>query len=171
MALPHSALAPSGQPIWLDMARRSRQTLCAAGRPRRRAGAIFSPMPRSATRWWSIAAFGGSTNLLLHLPAIAYSAGLRRPTVDDWIDVNRRVPRLVRCAAERPGRTSDGSCLLGRRRAGSHAAPPRPRTCWTSTAATITGQPLGEMLEWWETSPRRQAVRQWLMQSDRRRSR
>ena len=41
------------------------------------------------------AAFGGSTNLLLHMPAIAFHAGLRRPTVDDWTDVNRRVPRLV----------------------------------------------------------------------------
>ena len=41
------------------------------------------------------AAFGGSTNLLLHIPAIAHAAGLRRPTVDDWTDVNRRVPRLV----------------------------------------------------------------------------
>ena len=41
------------------------------------------------------AAFGGSTNLLLHIPAIAHAAGLRRPTVDDWIAVNRRVPRLV----------------------------------------------------------------------------
>ena len=41
------------------------------------------------------AAFGGSTNLLLHIPAIAHAAGLQRPTVDDWIAVNRRVPRLV----------------------------------------------------------------------------
>src|SRR5439155_1564940 len=41
------------------------------------------------------AAFGGSTNLLLHTPAIAHAAGLRRPTVEDWIAVNRRVPRLV----------------------------------------------------------------------------
>ena len=41
------------------------------------------------------AAFGGSTNLLLHIPAIAYAAGLRRPTVDDWHAVNVRVPRLV----------------------------------------------------------------------------
>ena len=41
------------------------------------------------------AAFGGSTNLLLHIPAIAHAAGLPRPTVDDWIDVNRQVPRLV----------------------------------------------------------------------------
>src|SRR6185369_17315282 len=41
------------------------------------------------------AAFGGSTNLLLHIPAIAHAAGLPRPTVDDWIGVNRRAPRLV----------------------------------------------------------------------------
>ena len=40
------------------------------------------------------AAFGGSTNLILHLPAIAHAAGLRRPTVADWQRVNRRVPRL-----------------------------------------------------------------------------
>ena len=36
------------------------------------------------------AAFGGSLNLLLHIPAIAHAAGLPRPTVDDWIAVNRR---------------------------------------------------------------------------------
>ena len=41
------------------------------------------------------AAFGGSTNLLLHIPAVAHAAGLRRPTVHDWIEVNRQVPRLV----------------------------------------------------------------------------
>ena len=41
------------------------------------------------------AAFGGSTNLLLHIPAIAHAAGLPRPTVADWIRINRRVPRLV----------------------------------------------------------------------------
>ena len=41
------------------------------------------------------AAFGGSTNLLLHIPAIAHAAGLRRPTVEDWIEINGKVPRLV----------------------------------------------------------------------------
>src|SRR6185312_15679358 len=41
------------------------------------------------------AAFGGSTNLLLHIPAIAHAARLKRPTVEDWIAVNKRVPRLV----------------------------------------------------------------------------
>ena len=41
------------------------------------------------------AAFGGSTNLILHLPAIAHAAGLARPTVEDWTRVNRQMPRLV----------------------------------------------------------------------------
>src|SRR5437870_1601246 len=41
------------------------------------------------------AAFGGSTNLLLHIPAVAYHAGLRRPTIDDWHAINVKVPRLV----------------------------------------------------------------------------
>ncbi|MCG2942203.1 dihydroxy-acid dehydratase, partial [Escherichia coli] len=41
------------------------------------------------------AAFGGSTNLLLHIPAIAHQAGCHIPTVDDWIRINKRVPRLV----------------------------------------------------------------------------
>ena len=40
------------------------------------------------------AAFGGSTNLVLHIPAIAHAAGLRRPTVEDWIGINQRTPRL-----------------------------------------------------------------------------
>jgi xylonate dehydratase len=41
------------------------------------------------------AAFGGSTNLLLHTPAIAFMAGLKRPTIADWTAINRKVPRLV----------------------------------------------------------------------------
>ena len=45
------------------------------------------------------AAFGGSTNLLLHIPAIAFAAGLPRPTVDDWHAINVQVPRLVERAA------------------------------------------------------------------------
>src|SRR5438128_12383665 len=94
LSLPHSALAPSGQPIWLDMARRSARAalrLATAGVTMRRIltdAAIRNAMTVHA-------AFGGSTNLLLHIPAIAYSAGLRRPTVEDWIAINRRVPRLV----------------------------------------------------------------------------
>src|SRR6185369_3447166 len=41
------------------------------------------------------AAVGGSTNLVLHIPAFAHAAGLRVPTAEDWTHINRIVPRLV----------------------------------------------------------------------------
>ena len=77
LSLPHSALAPSGQPIWLDMARRSARALVAAGSARHHDRATSSPTPRVRNAMVVHAAFGGSTNLLLHIPAIAYAAGLR----------------------------------------------------------------------------------------------
>src|SRR5215831_680144 len=94
LTLPHAALAPSGQPIWTDMARRSARALVALAA---RGLAVRDLLTDAAIRnaMTVHAAFGGSTNLLLHLPAIAHASGLRRPTVDDWTDVNRRVPRLV----------------------------------------------------------------------------
>src|SRR5437763_5969848 len=94
LSLPHSALAPSGQPIWLDMARRSAR---AALQLQERGITARDVLTEAAFRnaMTVHAAFGGSTNLLLHIPAIAYHAGVRRPTIDDWNAINRRVPRLV----------------------------------------------------------------------------
>ncbi len=81
LALPHSALAPSGQPIWLDMARRSARALMwLNARGIKTSDILTEAAVRNAMAVH--AAFGGSTNLLLHLPAIAYSARLRRPTVE-----------------------------------------------------------------------------------------
>jgi putative YjhG/YagF family dehydratase len=94
LALPHSALAPSGEPAWFELGRRS-------GRAVLRLHALGIPISRILTAhaienaMLVHAAFGGSTNLLLHIPAIAHAAGLRPPTVDDWIRVNRATPRLV----------------------------------------------------------------------------
>src|SRR5205807_2619788 len=94
LSLPHSALAPSGQPIWLDMARRSARAVASLQERGLRTRDILTD---AAVRNAMVvhAAFGGSTNLLLHIPAVAYHAGLRRPSVEDWSAVNRRVPRLV----------------------------------------------------------------------------
>src|SRR5512134_338003 len=80
LSLPHSALAPSGQPIWVDMARRSARALVALSR---RGLAVRDIVTDAAVRnaMTVHAAFGGSTNLLLHLTAIAHAAGLPRPTV------------------------------------------------------------------------------------------
>jgi putative YjhG/YagF family dehydratase len=94
MALPHSALAPSGQAAWLEVARSSAGAL--AGLDRR--GIVMSRIltPSAIRNAMTVhAAFGGSTNLLLHIPAIAHAAGLPRPTVEDWTGINRRTPRLV----------------------------------------------------------------------------
>ena len=124
LSLPHSALAPSGQPVWLDMARRSARALHhlderkLATREILTAASIQNAMVVHA-------AFGGSTNLLLHIPAIAHAAGLKLPTVDDWIDVNRRVPAARQRVAERPGASSDRARFSRRRRAGSDVASAR----------------------------------------------
>jgi putative YjhG/YagF family dehydratase len=94
LSLPHSALAPSGQPVWLDMATRSARALTELAKRKIAIKNILTPAAiRNAITVH--AAFGGSTNLLLHIPAIAFTAGLPRPTLDDWIDINRKVPRLV----------------------------------------------------------------------------
>src|SRR5437870_12631415 len=79
LSLPHSALAPSGQPIWLDMARRSAR----AAVHLQKNGVTTRQILTEAALHNAMAihaAFGGSTNLLLHIPAIAFAASLRRPT-------------------------------------------------------------------------------------------
>src|SRR5215831_15167764 len=94
LSLPHSALAPSGQPIWIDTATRS----AAAVRNLAARGLTMKDIltPASIRNAMVVhAACGGSTNLLLHIPAIAFAAGLPRPSVEDWIAVNRSTPRLV----------------------------------------------------------------------------
>src|SRR6185436_5549964 len=94
LTVPHAALAPSGQPIWTDVARRSAR----AATEMIRAGLTTADVLTDAAIRNAMtvhAAFGWSTNLLLHIPAIAHAAGLRRPVIDDWLTINRRVPRLV----------------------------------------------------------------------------
>ena len=157
LSLPHSALAPSGQPIWLDMAARSARALMNLRNAADHHRADRHGRIARTTRWSVHAAFGGSTNLLLHIPAIAHAAGLPRPTVKDWIAVNRKIPRLVDALAQRPGRASDGARLPGRRRAGGDAASPRAWGCFDETCLTVTGEPLGQDARWWETSERRGA--------------
>jgi xylonate dehydratase len=164
LSLPHSALAPSGQPIWLDMARRSARALVAL---EARGIRIRDIVTDAAIRNAMIvhAAVGGSTNLLLHLTAIAHAAGLRRPTVEDWSDVNRRVPRLVDVLPNGPRNhptvrvfLAGGvpEVMLHLRRAG----------LLDERALTVTGEPLGKSLDWWEGSERRQALRARLQAAD-----
>ena len=164
MALPHSALAPSGQPIWTDMARRSARAVAAleargiTSRAILTDAAIHNAMVVHA-------AFGGSTNLLLHIPAIAYYAGLRRPTVDDWHTLNTQVPRLVDALPNGPvGHPTVRVFLAG-------GVPEvmlhlRDLGLLHLDALTAAGQTLGETLQWWEGSERRARLRERLFEQD-----
>ena len=164
LTLPHAALAPSGQPIWLDIARRTAKALMALdARGTKTRDLLCDASVRNAMAVF--AAFGGSTNLLVHLPAIAHSAGLRRPTIDDWTDVNRRVPRLVDVLPNGPVNhptirvyMAGGvpEVMLQLRNLGLLGL----------DALTITGRPLGELLDWWEASARREALRRRLHDRD-----
>src|SRR4029453_1806321 len=66
MALPHSALAPSGQPIWLDIATRSARAVRGLSNQGLKLKDILTS---AAIRNAMVvhAACGGSTNLLLHI--------------------------------------------------------------------------------------------------------
>ena len=160
MALPHSALAPSGHPIWTDMGRRSAR---AALLLEQRGITMPAILTDEAFENALIvhAAFGGSTNLVLHVPAVAYHAGRRRPSKDDWIRVNRSVPRLVDALPNGPrffptvivflaGGVPE--VMLHLRRAG----------LLNTKALTVSGQTLDQALDWWEQSERRAVLRQRL---------
>jgi putative YjhG/YagF family dehydratase len=164
LSLPHTALAPSGQPVWLDMARRSARALVALGaRGVTTRDVVSDAAIRNAMMVH--AAFGGSTNLLLHLTAVAHAAGLRRPTVADWTDVNRRVPRLVDVLPNGPRNhptvrvfLAGGvpEVMLHLRRAG----------LLDERVLTVSGEPLARGLDWWEGSARRRALRERLREQD-----
>ena len=164
LALPHSALVPSGQPIWLDIARRSAAALLSLStKGLRTADIITAASVRNAMVVH--AAFGGSTNLLVHLPAIAHAARLPRPTIEDWTDVNRRVPRLVDVLPNGPANHPTIRAYL------AGGVPEVMLRLWEMElldldALSITGRPLGEVLQWWEGSPRREALRNRLRECD-----
>jgi len=164
MALPHAALAPSGQPIWLDMARRSARALAELAK---RKLATRHVLTDAAVRnaMTVHAAFGGSTNLLLHIPAVAYSAGLRRPTVEDWTAINRRVPRLVDVLPNGPAGHPTVRVFLagGVPEVMLHL---RRLGLLDESALTVTGEPLGRVLDWWEKSERRVRLRNVLREKD-----
>jgi len=162
LAVVHSALAPSGQPVWLDMARRSARGLLAL---RTRKKTVRDLVTDAAVRNAMVvhAAFGGSTNLLLHIPAIAHAAGRARPTIDEWLDVNRRVPRLVDSLPNGPHPTVRVFLAGGVPEVMLHL---RDLGLLDLSALTASGEPLGDVLAWWEASPRRQRVRQLLRERD-----
>ncbi|HYL77650.1 MAG TPA: YjhG/YagF family D-xylonate dehydratase [Bryobacteraceae bacterium] len=164
MSLTHSALSPSGHAIWLDMARRSaRAVLAMESRGMRMKDVLNEASIENAMV--THAAFGGSTNLILHLPAIAHAAGLKRPTAQDWAAINRKVPRLVDVLPNGPRNhptvqvfLAGGvpEVMLHLRRAG----------LLRTDALTVSGETLGSTLDQWERSERRTRLRAVLQDRD-----
>ena len=164
LSLPHTALAPSGQPIWLEAAARSARALmrlAQLGLGTR--DVLTDPAIRNAMVLH--AAFGGSTNLLLHVPAIAHAAGLRRPSVEDWAAVNREIPRLVDALPNGPRGFATvqvflaggvPEVMLHLRRAG----------LLETRVLTVTGETLDANLDWWEASERRAVLKRRLRELD-----
>ena len=164
LSLPHTALAPSGHPIWLDAARRSARALL---RMHQSKMGVADVLTTASVRNAMVlhAAFGGSTNLLLHLPAIAFSAGLARPTVEEWAEVNRQVPRLVDALPNGPRGFATVQVFL------AGAVPEvmlelRSAGLLDTTVQTVTGETLDASLDWWAQSERRIALRRRLQDQD-----
>jgi len=164
MALPHSALSPSGSPLWRDIAVRSARAVVEMQKAKTALGDILTPAALHNAMVVH-AAVGGSTNLLLHIPAVAFAAGLPRPTVDDWNRINRQVPRLVDVLPNGPvGHPTVRLFLAG-------GVPEvmlhlRDLGLLKLDALTATGRPLGEILDWWQTSERRERLRNCLRERD-----
>lgn len=164
LAVTHAALSPSGQPIWLDMARRAARALMALDA---RGLSVADILTEDALHNAMVthAAFGGSTNLIMHVPAIAHAAGRRRPTVDDWAHINRQVPRLVDVLPNGP--TGYGTVQLflagGVPEVMLHL---RELGLLRLNALTADGITLGERLNEWERSERRVHLRARLTELD-----
>ena len=164
LTLPHAALAPSGEPVWRDMALRSGRAIVALESLGLTSADVLTDT--SVENAMIVhAAFGGSTNLLLHVPAIAHAAGLRRPTVEDWDRVNRQVPRLVDVLPNGPRHHPTVRVFLagGVPEVMLHL---RAMGLLDLDAMTATGRSLGENLDWWQDSDRRRRVRERLQALD-----
>jgi putative YjhG/YagF family dehydratase len=164
MAITHSALSPSGTPAWHDIARRSARALVMM----EKSGMTSQDILTDAAFENAMAvhaAVGGSTNLLLHMPAIAHAAGRRRMTVEDWNRVNLNVPRLVDVLPNGP---------VGHPTTQLYAAGGVPEVMLhlrkmgliDTSVMTATGQSLDENLNWWEDSERRHDTRKYLTEVD-----
>ena len=160
----HSALAPSGSEVWLEIATRAAdliQDLKSNGL------GVNQIITDAAVRNAMVvhAAFGGSTNLLLHIPAIAHAAGLRRPTVADWQEVNAVVPRLVSVLPNGPEMYPTVNVFLagGVPEVMLHL---RDLGLLDTSVTTVEGQSWDTLLDEWKDSERRQRFRAVLQEQE-----
>lgn len=161
LTVPHAALAPSGQPIWLDIATRTAQVVMKHRIPMKAVltdEAIENAMLVHA-------ACGGSTNLLIHVPAIAHAAGLRRPRVDDWIRVSKAVPRIVDVLPNGPNDHPTVRMYLagGIPEVMLHL---RDLGLLHGACLTVNGKTVDENLDEWKQSERRSKLKEILRSKD-----
>jgi xylonate dehydratase len=164
LSLPHSALAPSGETVWSDMAIQSARAVTEL---EKRGIKMRDILTEAAIHNAMVvhAAFGGSTNLLLHIPAIAHAAKLRRPACDDWIAINRRVPRLVSVLPNGPVHHPTVRVFLagGVPEVMLHL---RELGVLELGVLTVSGKTLGENLDDWASSERRKRFKEILREQD-----
>ena len=164
LAITHAALSPSGTPAWFDVAVRSARALVMAEKRGIKSNDILTDAAFENAMVVH-AACGGSTNLLLHTPAIAHAAGRNRMDVDEWQHVNDVVPRIVDVLPNGP---------IGHPTAQLYAAGGVPEVMLhlrnlgllNTSVLTATGQSLDENLDWWEDSERRRDMRDYLRNVD-----
>lgn len=165
LTVPHAALAPSGQPIWLRLA--SDSALAARRLVERGLTLRDIVTDRSVENAMLMhAAVGGSTNLLLHIPAIAAAAGLKRPDADAFRKANAAVSRIVDCLPNGP---------VGHPTVRLFLAGGVPEVAWHlrelglfhGEVLTASGLTWNEILDAWPTSERRRVCRQRLVDIDR----
>ncbi|MCY3781954.1 MAG: YjhG/YagF family D-xylonate dehydratase [Chloroflexi bacterium] len=164
LSLPHCALVPSGEAIWLDNARRSALALLNLKAAGTTLADILTPAALENAMLVH-SAFGGSTNLLLHIPAIAHAAGLKPPSVDDWIRVNRSTARLVDALPNGPRNHPTVQVYMagGVPEVMLHL---RAQGLLNTDVPTVTGDTLDTVLDWWEDSDRRRFARERLRDND-----
>jgi xylonate dehydratase len=164
MTVPHAALAPSGQPIWIEMAKQSAAVLLDQHQRKTKLADILT----EDSFYNAIAvhaACGGSTNLLLHVPAVAFAAGLPRPTIELWQELNRKVSRFVDVLPNGPMYHPTVRLFM---------AGGVPEIMWhlrelgiaKCDAKTVCGLTWHEILDAWQHSERRQLVRALLKERD-----
>lgn len=164
LSLPHSALVPSGEDVWLDIAKRSALALLNMKAQNISLANIITPGSLENAMLLH-SAFGGSTNLLLHIPAIAHAAGLTMPTVDDWIRVTRSTPRLVDALPNGPKNHPTVQVYMagGVPEVMLHL---RDMGLLDTDVMTVTGDKLDTVLDWWQDSDRRRLARERLGAAD-----
>jgi len=164
MTAPHAALAPSGQPVWLDLARQSAKILWDQyQRKTTLADILCEDSFHNAIAVH--AACGGSTNLLLHIPAVAFAAGIPRPSLQTWTELNRKISRFVDVLPNGPQFHPTIRLFL---------AGGVPEIMWhlrelgvaKCNCKTVTGMTWNQILDRWKDSPRRRAMRELLKARD-----